>query len=365
MATRLHPRPAAPAADDRPALSERAQRVLEVLVRAYIAHGVPVSSLWLAERGGLGVSSATLRSTLAQLEAAGYISQPHTSAGRVPTDRGYRFYVDHLLAARRPARPAPQIEARLRRAGTVEDVLAHASREVSRASRHVGFALGVTHATAAFEHVDFVPLDAGRVLVVVVARGGEVSHKVVHLDETFRPDELQQAADLLNREFAGRPLAEVRRCLVARLDADRSLYARLRDRLVRLAQSSFAELVPTCQLFVQGTASLLAEAAAGAAPRPTLETLRALLRMIEERDRLARLLNQYLDAPGLTVVIGSEHRVPDLQGLSLVASTYADGRRSGAIGVIGPTRMRYPQAIALVDRVSRTVSRVLQGVAGS
>jgi heat-inducible transcriptional repressor len=364
MAARLDPRPAPLPGDARPALSDRQRRVLEALVEAFIAHGEPVSSLWLAERRPLGVSSATVRQTLAQLEALGYIWQPHTSAGRVPTDRGYRFYVDHLLAARRPAPPVPHIEARLRRAGTVEELLDHASRELSRVSRHVGFALGVTRDSTVVEHIDFVPLDARRVLVVVIAQGGEIGHKAVELDEPMRPIELQQAANYLNREFAGQTLAEVRRTIVARLEQERSLYDRLMGRALRLAESSLGNLVPPCRVFVQGAASLLDEGALGGARRPALDTLRALVRMIEEKDRLVRLLNRYLDAPGLTVVIGSEHRVPDLQPFSLVASTYADGPRTGTIGVIGPTRMRYPQAIAIVDRVSQTVRRVLQTVAG-
>ncbi len=363
MGARLDPRPAPQPGEDARALSDRECRVLEALVRTFIERGEPVSSLWLAERGLVAVSSATVRQTLAHLEAMGYVSQPHTSAGRVPTDRGYRFYVDHLLAARRPPRPAPHIEARLRQAGTVEDVLENACRELSRTSHHVGFALGVTRGATTFEHIDFVPLDAGRVLVVVIAPGGEIARKVVDVGETLRAVELEQAANYLNREFAGRPLAEVRRTIRARLQEERALYNRLVGWALRLARWGLAELAPNCQLFVQGAAWLLDEERLGSGKRPALETLRALFRMIEEKDRLVRLLNEYIDAPGLTVVIGSEHRVPDLQPFSLVASTSAEAQRSATIGVIGPTRMRYPQAIAAVDRVSRTVGRVLQSVA--
>src|SRR4051795_7540188 len=159
-----------------PELPERDRRILGALVQAYIEHGEPISSLWLASHG-FGVSSATLRNVMARLEEMGYVRQPHTSAGRVPTDLGYRSYVDQILAERRSTRSAPDVEERLRRAGTVEDVLSHASQEISRASNQVAFAM-VPATEATFEHLDFVPLDAGKVLVVLISTGGHISHKV-------------------------------------------------------------------------------------------------------------------------------------------------------------------------------------------
>src|SRR5918999_833564 len=160
-----------------PELPERDKRILGVLVRAYIEDGEPISSLWLAGRG-FGVSSATVRNVLARLEEYGYVRQPHTSAGRVPTDLGYRCYVDQLLTERRASRPTAQVEARLRRAGNVDDLLSHASQEMARASQQLSFAIAPAAETAKLERLDFVPLDAGRVLVVLVSTGGHVSQKV-------------------------------------------------------------------------------------------------------------------------------------------------------------------------------------------
>ena len=342
-------------------LSDRQRHVLQTLIRTYVEQGEPVSSLWLAERSALGVSSATLRNTLCQLEELGLIHQPHTSAGRVPTDRGYRLYVNQLLAGRRPMRLAAEVEARLRRAGTVEDVLQDASRELSRASHHVGFALAAADEDTAFQHIDFVPLDGRRVLVVVIASGGRISHKVVAVDENLRPVDLQHAAIYLNTEFAGLPLARVREAILSRMSEERTLYDALVKRALRLAQSGFGDLVPDSLLFVQGASSLLDGESLSPLGRPTFETLRALFEMIEEKHRLVRLLSEYIDAPGLTVVIGSEHHEADLQPFSLVASTYSDGHRASTVGVIGPTRMRYSRAIAVVDSLSRTVSRLLGG----
>jgi len=340
-----------------PELPERDRRILAELVQAYIEQGEPVSSLWLAGRG-FGVSSATLRSVMARLEEVGYVRQPHTSAGRVPTDLGYRCYVDQVLAERRASRLAPQLEERLRRAGTVEDVLSHASQEISRASHQVGFAIS-TETEATFEHLDFVPLDAGKVLVVLISTGGHITHKVVELNEPFQGDELHQAANYLNGEFAGRTLSDVRTRVIERLREERTLYDQLMARALRLASATFDGLEPKPSIFIQGT-SLLLDVAASDDPETTLATMRTLVRMMEEKTRLVQLIDACLDGTGLTVVIGSEHADPDLQQFSVVASKYTDGRRRGAVGVIGMTRMRYPRAINAVDSLSRAVSKVLE-----
>jgi heat-inducible transcriptional repressor len=340
-----------------PELPERDRRILGEVVQAYIEQGEPVSSLWLAGRG-FGVSSATLRSVMARLEELGYVRQPHTSAGRVPTDLGYRCYVDQILAARRAARLAPQVEERLRRAGTVEDVLSHASQEISRASHQLGFAIS-RETEATFEHLDFVPLDAGKVLVVLISTGGHISHKVIEPNEAFRPDELQHAANYLNREFSGRTLGEVRAVVLELLREERTLYDQLMARALRLASVTFDGLDPKPTIFIQGT-SLLFEVVGADDPETTLEAMRTLVRMMEEKTRLMQLIDACMDGQGLTVVIGSEHSDPDLQRFSVVASTYTDGRRSGAVGVIGRTRMRYTRAINAVDSLSRAVSRVLE-----
>jgi len=327
------------------------------MVHAYIDQGEPVSSLWLANRG-FGVSSATLRNIMARLEDLGYVRQPHTSAGRVPTDPGYRLYVDQLLAERKSSRPAPQVEARLRRAGTVETLLAHVSQEVSRASHQVGFAIAPDMTT--LERLDFVPLGGGKLLVVVVAAGGHVTHKVIEPTEEYEPGELQQASNYLNHEFKGRSLGEVRQAVIERLREERTLYDELMARALRLASTTFEDIDPAPTVFFQGT-SLLLEDVSTEDPELTLRTLKTLLRMIDEKTRLVQLLDDYLGTAGLTVVIGTEHHAADLQSFSLIASTYSDGYGTGAVGVIGPTRMRYSRAIQAVDSLSKAISRMAAG----
>ena len=337
---------------------ERSSRVLAALVREYIAYGEPVPSSLLVSAAGLGVSSATVRSILARLEDEGFVQQPHTSAGRIPTDRGYRFYVDLLLESKRSGRTAHAVEARLRRDSSpplVDSVLSQASHVVSQASKHVGFAIRPAHESAVFDRVEFIPLGATRVLVVIVARGGHVIQKVIDVSEPVNGDELRQAANYLNAEFSGLPLNRAREAVLDRMNEERLLYDALMARALRLASSTFSDLPDDHVLHVDGAASLLGEDYG-----LTLETMHALLRLIEEKQRLVQLLNAYIDGSGLTVVIGAEHLDPSLRPFSLVLSTYEDGAGTGTIGVIGPTRMRYSRAIAVVDGAAQAISRMLR-----
>jgi heat-inducible transcriptional repressor len=342
-------------------LSARAAQVLAALVAEYIDTGEPVGSARLMHVAGLGVSSATIRNTLAELEDLGYLQQPHTSAGRIPTDRGYRFYVDQLLAAPRSVRSGAAVEAQLRRdAGTpalAEDVLAAVSQVLSRASRLVAFALPMS-ADGILKEIEFVPLSATKVLVVVVADGGQVSRKAIDVGEEIDVQDLRQASNYLNTEFAGMPLEHIRLAVMERLRHERTLADALRSRALKLAQTGLEELPKKSPLFVDGTSSLLDEASEDSGI--TIGTLSALLKMVEEKERLVKLLNEYMDGPGLTIVIGHEHRTPDLRPFSIIAATYEDGTRRGTVGVIGPMRMQYSRTIAVVDGVALAVSRVLR-----
>lgn len=341
-------------------LTDRQRRILGRLVAEFIEQGEPVSSLWLAERSGLGLSSATVRNILARLEELGLVKQPHTSAGRVPTDQGYRTYVDLLMENRRRMKPSADVEARLRKAGTVEGMLDNASQELSRASHHIGFAVAAAASDAVLQHIDFAPLDSRKVLVIVVAAGGQVTHKVIEHPDGIDPVVLRQAANYVNSEFGGLRISEVREAVLQRLREERTIYDELLQRALKLAQSGLDEvnaITPSVTLFIQG-ASTLFENVSAHDERLSLDTLRSLFRLIEEKDRLVELLTRYIEAPGVTVLIGTENPSPDLHPFSVVASTYQDGGRTGAIGVIGPTRMRYQKSINIVDGVAQVVTRV-------
>src|SRR5687768_482020 len=218
-----------------PALSDRTRRILAALIREYIETGEPVSSAALTRRTGLALSSATIRNVLAQLEDMGFVWQPHTSAGRVPTDLGYRFYVDLLLEARRASKGAAGVEARLRQqagdAPLIDDLLSSASHVLSEVSRHVGFAIAPANAQAVFHRIEFVRLGGNRILVVMVARGNQVSQKTIDIGEEVDPGELVKAANYLNEKFSGQTLDDVREGVLTCLREDRTLY----DQLLGLA----------------------------------------------------------------------------------------------------------------------------------
>jgi heat-inducible transcriptional repressor len=344
-----------------PALADRTRRILAALIREYIETGEPVASAALTRRAGLAVSSATIRNGLAQLEDLGFVWQPHTSAGRVPTDLGYRFYVDLLLESKRITKDSAGVEARLRQqAGDgplIDDLLSSASHVLSEVSKHVGFAIAPANADAIFHRIEFIPLSGHRILVVVVTRGNQVSQKTIDLGEEIDRSELVQAANYLNEQFEGQTLDQVRAGVLTRLQEERSLYDQLLGLALRLASSSLENLErPT--VCIDGTSSLVDEVVR--ASGLSLSTLRVLLAIVEEKQRLVRLLDEYIDGPGLTVVIGTEHSDPELRPFSLIASTYFDGQRTGMVGVIGPTRMRYSRAIDLVDNAAKAVGRVLR-----
>jgi heat-inducible transcriptional repressor len=346
-----------------PALSDRTRRILATLVRSYIETGEPVASATLAARAGLNLSSATVRNVLAQLEEMGYVWQPHTSAGRVPTDAGYRAYVDMLLEGRR-MKDASAVEARLRQeagdAPLMDDLLSSTSHVLSEASKGVGFAIAPPNAGSIFQHIEFVPISGSRILVVLVTSGNQVQQKTVDIGEPVGASELVQAANFLNAEFGGRTLDEVRAGVVERIKEERSLYDQLLGLALRLASTSFQNLDRPTAVYIDGASTLIEEVVQVSGI--SANTLKTLWRMVEEKQRLVRMLTEYIDGPGLTVVIGAEHNDPELRPLSLIAATYFDGRSNGTVGIIGPTRMRYSKAISAVDIAAIAVARVLRDV---
>ena len=304
-----------------------------------------------------------MRNVLAHLEELGLLHQPHTSAGRVPTDAAYRLYVDDLLRAESPDVHRSKWRRVCGRPGRVNDLLENVSHELSRASHQVGFALTPSGVAARLRHIDFVRLEGTRVLVIVVSTAGQITHKVVDAGEACDSTALSQAANYINAEFAGLTLDEVRAAVEERMHQERMLYDALAARALRIAQDGLGPEDPEKTLHVQGASRLIDELLGAPADRnQAIETMRVLIRMIEEKDRLIGLLARYMDAPGLTIVIGAEHGLPDLRPFSLVASTFCEGNQIGAaVGVIGPTRMRYQRAISAVDTLSTAIAHVLEG----
>jgi heat-inducible transcriptional repressor len=339
------------------ALDERRREVLRTLIGLHIETGEPVGSESLSRSLNRALSPATLRNVMADLEAMGYLDHPHTSAGRVPTDEGYRFYVDSLmgLAALGPGEQR-EIDEELRtKDASAERTMERASQLLSRLSRHVGFVLIPEISRTSFRHVDLVPLAYPRILVVMVSATGMVTHKVIEHEEKLRPEELQTCANYLNANFAGMTLAEIRARLLQLMSEEKALYDSLLQKVVALGERAF-ELPGGGSVYIDGTSNILA--------RPEfddLERLRSLVKTFEEKGRLVRILNACLSGDGIRVLIGHENPDPDLQDLSLVtARCTIDGDEGLGLGVVGSTRMEYAHVVALVDHVARAVSDVLR-----
>jgi heat-inducible transcriptional repressor len=338
-------------------LDDRRREVLRTLIQLHVDTGEPVGSESLSRALGRALSPASLRAIMADLEALGYLDHPHTSAGRVPTDEGYRVYVDSLMA-RSPLAPVEaQAIAELGHGDTsAAQTLERASQLLSRLSRSVGFVLAPDIARTSFRHVDLVPLGYPRVLVVMVSSTGIVTHKVIDVEERLDATALQQCANYLNAHFSGMPLAEIRKRLVEMMTEEKALYDSLLQRAVALAERAFAVPAPGASVYLDGASNMLQQTAFD-----DIERMRALFRTFEEKGRLVRILNACIAGDGIRVLIGHENPDPELRDLSLVtAGCRVEGEPGFGVGVLGSTRMQYAHVVSLVDHVARAVADALR-----
>jgi len=340
------------------ALDDRRREVLRSLIQLHVETGDPVGSESLSRALGRALSPATLRAIMSDLEALGYLDHPHTSAGRIPTDEGYRVYVDSLMGPR-PLAPsdAERIECELRSAeASVEQTMERASHLLSRLSRHVGFVLAPDIARASFRHVDLVGLGHPRILVVMVSSTGIVTHKVVEVEERLSPADLSACANYLNAHFAGMTLSAIRTRLLDLMKEEKALYDSLLKKVVALGERAFAVPEGEASVYLDGTANILSQREPA-----DLERMRALFRTFEEKSRLVRILNACIAGSGIRVLIGHENPDPELRDLSLVTGTcHVEGAPAFGLGVLGSTRMEYAHVVALVDHVARAVTDVLR-----
>jgi heat-inducible transcriptional repressor len=346
-------------AETTPALDERSREVLRLLIQHHIQTGEPVGSETLAARMNRALSPATLRNIMADLERHGLLDHPHTSAGRLPTDEGYRVYVDSLMAYEDlPRQELFAIDQALRsKEGSPNQVLENASQLLSRLSRHVGFVLAPDVSKSCFSHIDLVRLRERRILVVMVSRSGLVTNKVVELDEDLQADELQECSNYLNARFAGMMLHAIRLRLIELMQKEKADYDSLLRHVISVGERAFAEAEGDgSNVFLDGTSHIL-EHAEG----PDLARLRELFRTFEEKSRLVKILNACIADEGVRILIGRENPEPGLREMALVtAACPIDGELGLGVGVLGSTRMEYARVIALVDHVARAVSRALR-----
>jgi heat-inducible transcriptional repressor len=327
-------------------LSERERTVLALTVMHHIRSGEPVGSRSLAERLGLDVSPATIRNTMADLEEKGYLRQTHVSSGRVPTDLGYRFYVDEVVGVQPPRREGLEgmRERIASRRSEISEVVRETTRTLSSASRQVALVLGPRLLDSRLEHLELRRVAVSRVLSIFVTEGRLVQTRLLELAEDWPQEDLDAMARVWNERFAGLPLREVRERLAAMMAAERAALGTLVLRALELGRQALAAREPADELHLDGAANIL-DVPEFADPGKA----RALVRAIEEKGRLCALLDACLRADRVRISIGCEVGVPGLTDVSLVTAPYRrEGEVIGVLGVIGPTRMAYERIIPLV-----------------
>jgi len=338
-------------------LEPRQRDVLKSVIRAHVVTGEPVGSRTVSRGAGLDLSPATIRNIMAELEEHGLLVQPHTSAGRVPTDRAYRLYVDRLMGrSRMSAVQTRAIDEALERSrGEIPELLEEASRQLSRFSNHVGVVLAPEWRRIVVEQLEFVRLGPHRVVTILVGRSGVVHNRILEVEDPLEQAELDRIGSYLSERYHGWTLPKIREELKHRITQERETYNLLASKALELGRQAVDLARGDPEVFIEGTSNLLSSPEFS-----DLERMRNVFRTLEEKSRLVEILGRVLDEDGVQVVIGQENDDADLATCSLVASPYHSGERVvGTVGIVGPTRMQYARAVALVDYLAQVLSRLL------
>ncbi|WP_024539629.1 heat-inducible transcriptional repressor HrcA [Comamonas badia] len=329
-------------------LDERAKLLLKALVERYIADGQPVGSRTLSRASGLELSPATVRNVMSDLEELGLIVSPHTSAGRVPTAKGYRLFVDTMLTVQQESLPALQIKPE-----QPQKVIAHAAHMLSSLSQFVGVVMAPRRASV-FRHIEFLRLSEKRVLVIIVSPDGDVQNRVIFTESDYTQSQLVEAANFLNANYGGLAIEQVRERLKTEVDSLRGEIAQLMQAAV--SASSEALSASQDEVVISGERNLLAVSDFSS----DMDNLRRAFGLFEQKTQILRLLDISSRAEGVRIFIGGESHVVPFEELSVVSAPYeVDGKVVGTLGVIGPTRMPYDRMIQIVDITSKLVSNAL------
>lgn len=337
--------------------TDRPREVFRHLVEAFLASGEPVGSRTLSQRLPLTLSPASIRNVMADLESMGLLYAPHTSAGRVPTEKGLRLFVDGLLEI---GELAPDeriaIEARMSGSGQrIEDMLTQATQSLAGLSRCAGLMITAKQ-DSPLKHVEFVAVAPGKAMVIMVSEDGQVENRVIDTPAGLPPSAMQEASNYLGARLRGRTIDLARDEILAELDGEKRELDTLTAKVVAAGLATLAG--PEKVLIVRGAANLLDEKLEGQAD---LDRIRTLFEDIERKADLIQLLELAKDGAGVRIFIGSENRLFSLSGSSIVAAPYANaaGKIVGVIGVLGPTRLNYGRIIPMVDHTAKVIGRLL------
>ncbi len=341
-------------------LEDRKRKLLQAAIYHYVRTAKPVGSQIIVDKYNFGMSSATVRNLLSDLEKEGFLIQPYTSAGRIPTDKGYRFYVDSLMEVQSLA-AAEEDKIRKEyavRTKEMEELMVSTSRMLSTLSHYTGMILSPRFDESLLRHLQLIPLGGGKVLVVIVSESGLIRHRVVDLEKPIDADRLATIAELLTRRLQGLPLSEVRNEILDHIEAAEQDYSQAMSVAKELARKAFDLRSAEAELYVDGRENIVSI--------PDFDDyaeLSHLLKVVEEKNVLTSILEQAMKKGGLSIKIGTENRRAELRGVSVVSSTYKMGDKNvGVLGILGPRRMEYGRMIALVEAVTKIVNQMLERV---
>lgn len=340
-------------------LTSRDRKVLQAIIMDYIQTAEPVGSRTVSKKYKMELSPATIRNVMADLEEMGFLRQPHTSAGRVPTDRAFRFYVDSILEVRRLNKiDRDRIILSLQNEKTdINEMMKHASSLLSLLSKQTGVVLAPRFGSNVFKHIEFIKLREKKILVIIVSRSGEVQNKLIESDEPLNQDELEKFSKYLNEIMGGLSLVEAKRKIVEEMKKEKVLFDKLMYRALQLSQKALEDEAEG-DLYIEGKTNIIQSPEFA-----DVEKMRLLLLAFEEKTKIVKLLDRALATQGIQIFIGAENEFNEMKECSIVAASYSkENFTLGTLGVIGPTRMDYSSIIPIVDYTARILGKILENM---
>ena len=340
-------------------LTDRDREVLEAIITDYIQTAEPVGSRTISKKSQIGLSPATIRNVMADLEEMGFLTQPHTSAGRVPTDRAFRFYVDSILEVRNlKLADRGRIEMGFQDEGMdTNEIMKRASSLLSLLSKQTGVILAPRFGSNIFKHIEFIKLREKTILVIIVCKSGEVQNKLIESDEHMSQDELDKYSRYLTEIMGGLNLVEARRKILEEMKKEKVLFDKLMYRALQLSQKALED-EGGGDLYIEGKTNILQSPEFA-----DLEKMRTMLQAFEEKTKIVKLLDKALLAQGMQIFIGAENEFTEMKDCSVIAAPYSrENFTLGTLGIIGPTRMDYPSIIPIVDYTARIVGKILENI---
>ncbi|HCX89439.1 MAG: heat-inducible transcription repressor HrcA [Deltaproteobacteria bacterium CG_4_9_14_3_um_filter_44_9] len=337
-------------------LLERSTNILHAIINEYILTGEPVGSRTISKKYNLSLSPASIRNAMADLEEMGLLSQPHTSAGRIPTDEGLRYYVDCILKVRELTKQEKEtIKSRYRPLNLeITDVMKETSLVLSKISRYTGIVLAPKFNNRIFKHIEFIKLNENQILIVFVSKAGIVDNKVVEIEENLSQDELYKFTRYLNEILTDLTLSEVREKIIDEMKKESNMYDRLLSRALKISQKVFGNYRED-DIYIGGKCNIF--------EFPEfcdVEKMKTILRTFEEKNILIKLLDKAMETDGIQIFIGTESQSQEMKGCSIVISPYTwKDYALGTLGVIGPTRMNYCDVVPIVNYTAKMVSKIM------